>query len=83
MDLTILYAHQHKGLEVSISLAIIPWTLLTSVFMWSECNCRPAVRLKMLRKVILIRNLSRDEREVADEALAQICSLIQINESAK
>lgn len=37
----------------------------------------------MLWKVILIRNLSRDEREVADEALAQICSLIQINESAK
>ena len=84
MDLTVLYAHQCKGLEVCNSLLIIPWALLTNVFMRSECNSRPAViRLKMLWKVILIRNSSRGEREVADEALAQICSLIQINESAK
>lgn len=58
--------------------------LLTNVFMWSEYISRlTVIKLKMLWKVILIRNSSRGEKEVTDETRAQISSLIQINESTK
>lgn len=49
VDLTILYVHQCEGQEVCIACSTVPWTLLTSVFMWSEYIIRLAViKLKML-----------------------------------